>query len=68
MRKTLIILLFILCSCSKIIINEPENKIKPDYVIQIKNDTTYYYKIIDSKEFVPVIDSIPLAKQCNIKK
>ena len=68
MRKILIILLFILCSCSKTIINEPENKIKLDYVIQIKNDTTYYYKIIGLKEFMPIIDSIPSAKQYNIKK
>lgn len=68
MRKILIILLFILCSCSKTIINEPETKIKLDYAIQIKNDTTYYYKIIGLKEFMPVIDSVPCAKQYSMKK
>lgn len=67
MRKVLLLLLVILCSCSKTIVNDKKTIIKPDFVIQYRNDTTYYYKIINYEEYTPVIDSVYTAKQYLVK-
>ena len=68
MKKLLLVVLILFCSCVKITRDEyPVVKLNTDYIIQNTADSTYFYKIVDMWGEVPVIDSVYCFKKKRTK-
>ena len=68
MKKLLLVVAVLLCSCIKITREEyPVVKMNTNYVIQNTADTTYYYKIVEMWGDIPVIDSVYITKKKRTK-
>ena len=68
MKKIILSLIIVLCSCVKLSNDNCRYTINSNCVIQERNDTLYYYKVIDAYGLIPVIDTVHFAKQYYLKE